>query len=471
MLISMKEESPKRKAVWLVVAALVAAALPAMAQMPERNADNVKKYSEICKRNIYKEMHGMYRKAGGALKFPFLAPGSSQYLDMLWDWDSWLSDVALRQILKDRGTAKDSIEALGYEKGCVLNALSYGGMDGWIPIWIERNAPSREEMLKKRNPWKSNMHKPTLAQHAAFIVRTMNGDAEWLRDDFYYLQAFESKYMNWHRHKQTGLLYWETDEAIGVDNDPSTFYRPHESSGSIFLNALMYKELKSMAYLAGCLKLDEIGKSYERDAEQLKQCIIENCWDRRDRFYYSVDLNLLPVEKPDIKALNPGDLYLHVGQPRSYDCLIQRFDVWSGFMAMWAGIATRQQAADIVERHYRDTTSFNAPAGVRTLSPLEKMYNVKASGNPSSWQGPVWINVNYLVFRGLLNYGYTDGARELAEKTVLLLGRDFERFGALHEYYIPDNGEPVLNKGFQNWNFLVLNMIAWLEGRQMVEEF
>lgn len=256
MLISMKEKSPKRKAVWLVVAALVAAALPAMAQMPERNADNVKKYSEICKRNIYKEMHGMYRKAGGALKFPFLAPGSSQYLDMLWDWDSWLSDVALRQILKDRGTAKDSIEALGYEKGCVLNALSYGGMDGWIPIWIERDAPSREEMLKKRNPWKSNMHKPTLAQHAAFIVRTMNGDAEWLRDDFYYLQAFESKYMNWHRHKQTGLLYWETDEAIGVDNDPSTFYRPHESSGSIFLNALMYKELKSMAYLAGCLKLD-----------------------------------------------------------------------------------------------------------------------------------------------------------------------------------------------------------------------
>ena len=69
-------------------------------------------------------------------------------------------------------------------------------MDGWIPIWIERNAPSREEMLKTRNPWKSNMHKPTLAQHAAFIVRNMNGDAEWLRDDFYTLQAFVCKYLN-----------------------------------------------------------------------------------------------------------------------------------------------------------------------------------------------------------------------------------------------------------------------------------
>ena len=413
----------------------------------------------------------MYREPGGALKFPFLAPGSNQYLDMLWDWDSWLSDVALRQILLENGNEKDSKEALEYEKGCVMNSLSYGGMDGWIPIWIERDAPTREEMLSIRNPWKSNMHKPTLAQHAAFIVKNMNGDAEWLRDDFYTLQAFVSKYLNFHRHPTTGLIYWETDEAIGVDNDPSTFYRPHESSGSIFLNALMYKELLATSYLAGCLNLPDISKYFDREADQLLKKIREHCWDPRDGFYYSVDLNLLPVEKPDIDSLQPGKLYLHVGQPRTYDCLIQRLSVWSGFMAMWANIATPQQAKMMVEKHFRDTISFNAPAGIRTLSPLEKMYDTRASGNPSSWLGPVWINVNYLVFRGLVNYGYDDEARELAEKTILLLGRDFERFGALHEYYMPDNGEPILNKGFQNWNFLVLNMAAWLDNKEVVTEF
>jgi putative isomerase len=184
-----------------------------------------------------------------------------------------------------------------------------------------------------------------------------------------------------------------------------------------------------------------------------------------------VDLNLRPVEKPDIEGLQPGELYFHVGQPRTYDCLIQRLSVWSGFMAMWANIATPEQAKLMVERHFHDTTSFNAPAGIRTLSPLEKMYDTRASGNPSSWQGPIWINVNYLVFRGLINYGYDEEARELAEKTILLLGRDFERFGALHEYYLPDNGEPVLNKGFQNWNFLVLNMAAWLDNQPVVTEF
>ena len=445
--------------------------LATRAQLPERTAANVDKYKRICREHIYKDMKGMYRKAGGALKFPFLAPGSNQYLDMLWDWDSWLSDVALRQILAENGTKEDGAEALKYEQGCVLNSLSYGGMDGWIPIWIERNAPSRKAMLAKRNPWKSNMHKPCLAQHAAFIVKNMNGDAEWLREEFYMLQAFVDKYWNYQRDRATGLLYWETDEAIGVDNDPSTFFRPRESSGSVFLNCMMYKELMAMDYLARQLKMDDTGRKYRQEAEQLRDVIRKNCWDPRDGFYYSVDLNLLPVEKPQTDVMHDDDFFLHVGQPRNYDCLIQRFSVWSGFMSMWAGIATPEQAKEIVARQYRDSTLFNCAGGIRTLSPLEKMYDTRASGNPSSWQGPVWINANYMTFRGLVKYGFNDEARELAEKTILLLGRDYERFGALHEYYMPDNGEPVLNKGFQNWNLLVLNMAAWLDGKPVVEEF
>lgn len=445
--------------------------MASMTALPDRTPRNVEKYKRICREYIYKEMKSMYREPGGALKYPFLAPGSDQYADVLWDWDSWLCDVALRQILLEHGSEEDREEALRYEQGCVLNFLSYGGMDGWIPIWIERHAPSREEMLSVRNPWKSNMHKPTLAQHAAFIVKIMNGDAEWLRDGFYYLQAFVSKYLNFHRHMPTGLIYWETDEAIGVDNDPCTFYRPYGSSGSIFLNALMYKELRATSYLARCLNLLDIARYFDREADHLLESIREHCWDPRDGFYYSVDLNLRPIEKPDIESLPPGKLILHVGQPRTWHCLIQRISVWSGFMAMWAQIATPQQAKIMVERHFHDPTSFNAPAGIRTLSPLEKMYDPRASGNPSSWLGPVWIVVNYLVFRGLVNYGYVDEAKELAEKTVLLLGRDFERFGALHEYYLPDNGEPVLNKGFQNWNYLVLNMAAWLDNQPVVTEF
>jgi len=99
------------------------------------------------------------------------------------------------------------------------------------------------------------------------------------------------------------------------------------------------------------------------------------------------------------------------------------------------------------------------------------MYSVRASGNPSNWLGPIWGISNYLTYRGLLNYGYNQEAKELACKTIMLFGNDFKKNGALHEYYEPDSGEPILNKGFQNWNYLVLNMIDALTGGKTIEEF
>jgi len=81
------------------------------------------------------------------------------------------------------------------------------------------------------------------------------------------------------------------------------------------------------------------------------------------------------------------------------------------------------------------------------------------------------LNANYFAFRGLVKYGYKDEARHLVEKTVKLLGTDYEKTGVLHEFYLPENGEPVMNPGFQDWNYLVLNMIAWYEGKSTVEEF
>jgi putative isomerase len=134
-------------------------------------------------------------------------------------------------------------------------------------------------------------------------------------------------------------------------------------------------------------------------------------------------------------------------------------------------VATPEQARRVVEEHHKNRRTSNAPYGVRTLSKMEKMYNVRASGNPSLWTSPIWGVSKYLVFRGLVEYGFEEEGHELVEKTIRLFARDFERFGALHEYYLPESGEPVLNRGFQNWNDLVLNMAAWYEGRPVVRDF
>ena len=103
------------------------------------------------------------------------------------------------------------------------------------------------------------------------------------------------------------------------------------------------------------------------------------------------------------------------------------------------------------------------PYGVRTLSKMEKMYAIIKSGNPSCWLGPIWGISNYMVFDGLQKYGYVNEAIDLAEKTVTMLGRDIENCGEMHEYYDPETGEGVNHPGFQNWNFLSLNMLEWLK--------
>jgi putative isomerase len=70
-----------------------------------------------------------------------------------------------------------------------------------------------------------------------------------------------------------------------------------------------------------------------------------------------------------------------------------------------------------------------------------------------------------------LRYGYREEAIIMAKKTIDLFGGDLEKHGCLHEYYHPDTGEPIMTPFFQNWNFLVLNMIAFCEDRRALDCF
>ena len=381
----------------------------------------------------------MFREAGGYLKYKFIVPGSS-YDNCLWDWDSWLTNIALRQFVTE--------DISEYEKGCVLNFLEFTDDIGRIPIVITPNLyfPHFDDSHS------SNLHKPCLAQHAAFIIKNTGCDAEWIRPYFERLVRFECYYYNYCRH-ENGLYFWLDDSAIGVDNDPSTFYRPRKSSASIYLNCLMYKELESLIFIADLLHEDV--EFYKKEYENLKHALRENCFDEKDGMYYSADLNLLPIDPKSDK---------HAGAPRHWDCLIQRLGCWSGFMAMWCGVATPEQAKRMVEENLLDPKAFWAPYGVRTLSKYEKMYVIKKSGNPSCWLGPIWGISNYLVFKGLVNYGFKDVARELAQKTIALFSKDIDGCGQLHEYYDPEDATPIMNEGFQNWNLLSVNMCKWLNG-------
>ncbi len=394
-----------------------------------------------------KNYEKMFREPKENLEYKFIVPGSV-YNNTLWDWDSWLTNIALSQFVTE--------DIKEYEQGCILNSLNIMDSKGRAPVY-QYPGLSRENYEK----WgETNIHKPCLVQHAAFIVKKYNGDAEWLRPHFKKLCQFIDYYNDRCRHTPTGLFFWIDDAAIGVDNDPCTYYRPYRSSGSILLNCFMYKELLALCYLGDILGEDVL--SYKKQAEDLCRAIRTHCYDEKDGMYYSVDFNLLPVN-PEQK--------MHSGAPRNWDCLIQRIGCWSSFLALWSGVATPEQAKRIVKENLLDPNAFWAPYGVRSLSKYEKMYQIKATGNPSCWLGPIWGISNYMVFKGLVKYGFLDEAKELGEKTVKLFENDILASGELHEYYDPESGAPIMNPGFQNWNLLSINIKAWLNGENVVEEF
>lgn len=414
--------------------------------------NSMEKYKKIIKDYSKKTYMYMTRQPQGQLKYPFIVPGSSSYNNCLWDWDSWLTNIAVRQIMADNNDCGNNFKE--YEKGCIINFLESVKEDGRIPIMI-----ASDETIPDFNK-KTNIHKPCLAQHIAFIAEGDGETLDWLMPYMENLRAFIGYYIRECYHEPTGLFFWIDDVAIGVDNDPCTFYRPDESSASIYLNCLMYKELKAMEYI--CTKLNLSGDNYRMEAERLKTAINKHLWDERNGFYYSADINLKPV--------NPNEK-MHSGMPRHWSSILQKCDSWSGFIALWAGVADEKQAKRIVYENMKNERLFWAKYGIRSLAKTEPMYCIVKSGNPSCWLGPVWGIVNYMCFRGLINYGFNEEARELAQKTVNLFGKDIEESGEMHEYYDPDTGAGVNNPGFQSWNLLVNNMIAWLETEKPVTEF
>ena len=202
----------------------------------------IEKYGELILKYVKENYKKVFREANGIMNYKYIVPGS--IYESLWDWDSWTTNIALREV----ATSEDIGE---YEKGCVLNFLDNVDEYGRIPILITPNftSPVYDENIDM------NVHKPCLAQHALFICEK-NEDFEWLRGSFSKLERFVGFYYEHCRH-ESGLFFWLNDVAVGIDNDPCVFYRPENSSASIYLNCLMYKEVLAMSEIAQRLGLAE----------------------------------------------------------------------------------------------------------------------------------------------------------------------------------------------------------------------
>ena len=135
---------------------------------------------------------------------------------------------------------------------------------------------------------------------------------------------------------------------------------------------------------------------------------------------------------------------------------------WALFMPLYAGVATPEEAAYVVEKFLRNKQDFALNYGVPTVSLSEPSFDPSGDWKGdwwvgTNWRGPVWMASNWFIIQGLLRYGYRQDAMRIYRSSLQLIKQS-----GLREYYDPLTGKGHGAEGF-TWGGLVLDMQQLLE--------
>lgn len=383
------------------LAALIACAVAAAAQTAPHPTEIEQLFAQ------HRVKDAIVKPPQGILKHPYLVPSGPYY--QLFDWDSYFMGVALSYDHHGAPLATSVQDFLSFVN---QNA----GDRGYTPREI---APTGFWALPE-------MCKPFLAQ-AAYRASLTTGSVEWLRP-WYKRLAATLQFWEDTRQQPNGLFVWFNGVESGVDNNPAVSDRPALSTEGVDLQCYIFREYEAMAILAAKLGYANDAAAYRTKAAALEQKVQSQMWSATAGTFLNIDART----------------------GRQIDIL-----TWTNFVPLWAGIATKAQASQMIDEHLLNPHEFWTPYGIRTLAPNQALYDPVRG----YWRGPVWILPNYLLMHGLMNYGYRKQAAELAQRTQQLLVRDLKATGGMNECYNPDSGQPVAAPHFVSWDLLAEHML------------
>jgi alpha,alpha-trehalase len=181
--------------------------------------------------------------------------------------------------------------------------------------------------------------------------------------------------------------------------DPSNRFGPFNIDivhyNPVCLNSLLYRMETDIAEI-----LDTIGRGGESGAWRIKASdraarVNRLMWDAQDELFYDYDF----VRKR-----------------------IRRYPFLTTFYPLWAGLASKAQAAGVV----RNLKKFERPGGLET-STFE-------SGN--QWDAPFgWAPLQFLAVEGLRRYGFGEDADRISREFVSMVDEEFRKTGIIVEKY------------------------------------
>jgi hypothetical protein len=120
----------------------------------------------------------------------------------------------------------------------------------------------------------------------------------------------------------------------------------------------------------------------------------------------------------------------------------------ASLMPLYAGTISKERA-DILVRQLENDKVFGPAYPVPSV-PLDS-----AAFNPERyWQGPTWMNTNWMIIEGLKRYGYIDHAAALAETSLEMVKRS-----GMAEYFDPNTGEPLGARNFSWTAALTIDLL------------
>ncbi|MFH1509338.1 MAG: trehalase family glycosidase [bacterium] len=247
-------------------------------------------------------------------------------------------------------------------------------------------------------------------------VDSWNNDMNWLEKAYSYAQKeYETYWLNDDHKTSIGLSRYF--DASGDDANHNKEYKTVAESGwdttprfddidvlnlvSIDLNCNLYQYEKDFSEFTKILGKKAEAENWLQKAEQRKDLINKYLWNEDDGLFY--DYNVKTKEQKKIKSL-------------------------AAYQSMFVGLATKEQA----EKLYQNLKIFQTKGGVATT-------DEKYGHEEHQWSWPIiWAPLQWIVYKGLSDYGYSEKAQELALSFVEMVFDNWVETGEIWEKY---NGE------------------------------
>ncbi|MFZ0313885.1 MAG: trehalase family glycosidase [Candidatus Korobacteraceae bacterium] len=363
------------------------------------------------------------RPAEGFIKYDYLIPAG--YYKQMWDWDGFFIGSHLAQQGKPQ-----------YLKWWVLDFAGAIDQDGYVAGCITTKGP-RPLMGKFAM-------KPFLAQGAVIASEGLN-DYQWVKPIWESMRKVITYREQTQFDPKYGLFFWENAISSGADNNVALTNDPYDKSAILAadISTFQFREYKAMAQLADKLGKPDEAAEYRKKAADLKAAMLQHMWFAQNAMFYNIRRdNGKPVKRVS----------------------------YSNFVPLIDDILPEKSAREMIRRYLLNRDYMLAPYGVRSLSKQDPDYNNAAIIVPySNWQGPIWINANYLNYISLKRYGFDKEAAELSGILGRMVLADIHKWGSMHEDYnaetgeglapTPEQSESHVFSGFVGWNLLAQDML------------